>query len=67
MKGWVFLLSDGFITKPADMVARDREWSSLVSFATSGETKLRIGIVSGRRRHGKSFLLQHLAREFGGL
>jgi AAA+ ATPase superfamily predicted ATPase len=66
-EGLVILVTDGLITKPADMVDRDREWASLVGFATGSEAKLRIGIVSGRRRHGKSFLLQHLARQLGGL
>lgn len=60
-------MMDEVIAKPADMVDRDREWASLVGFATGGDPKLRIGIVSGRRRHGKSFLLQHLARRLGGL
>jgi hypothetical protein len=58
---------DERMAKPADMLDRDREWASLVGFVAGGEAKLRIGIVSGRRRHGKSFLLQHLAREVGGL
>jgi hypothetical protein len=53
--------------KPADMVDRDREWASLTDFVTGGGPKLKLGIVSGRRRHGKSFLLQHLARLFDGL
>lgn len=28
---------------------------------------MRLGIVSGRRRHGKSFLLQALSEQLGGL
>jgi uncharacterized protein len=66
-EGSVVLVADELIAKPADMLDRDREWASLVDFVTGGEAKLRIGIVSGRRRHGKSFLLQHLTRELGGL
>lgn len=57
------MVTDGVIAKPSDMFDRDRDWASLVGFVTSGDAKLRIGIVSGRRRHGKSFLLQHLARQ----
>ena len=55
------------VAKPADVLDRDREWASLIGFATGGEAKLKIGIVAGRRRHGKSFLLQHVTRRLGGL
>ena len=67
MEGVVVLVVDERIGKPADMIDRDREWASLAGFATGNDPKLKLGIVSGRRRHGKSFLLQHLARQVGGL
>ena len=50
----------------ADMVGREREWQRLVDFATSGEAAASLGIVWGRRRIGKSFLLADLADRTGG-
>jgi hypothetical protein len=47
------------IAKPGDVFDRDWEWESLVAFAT-GTRVPRLGIVSGRRRQGKSFLLRRL-------
>jgi uncharacterized protein len=55
--------------KPAQVIDRDTEWSHLTRFTTGAHTSapLRIGIMSGRRRHGKSFLLRALTRQAGGL
>ncbi len=53
--------------KPADVFDRDREWDDLVQFADSGLNGLRIAIVYGRRRQGKSYLLRRLAEARGGL
>ena len=53
--------------KPDDVVDRDREWSLLTDFLTDPDPAMRLGIVSGRRRHGKSFLLQALSEQVGGL
>jgi AAA+ ATPase superfamily predicted ATPase len=56
------------VTKPARIFDRVREWDGLVAFAQGpargGAT---LGVVSGRRRQGKSFLLQALAEESGGM
>lgn len=56
------------VPKPERMFDRVREWQGLASFvsgsAMSGAT---LGIVSGRHRQGKSFLLRALAEETGGL
>ncbi|MFF4989466.1 ATP-binding protein [Streptosporangium saharense] len=52
--------------KPADMFDRDREWSMLVRFATDEQPGATLGVVSGRRRQGKSFLLESLCQEMGG-
>jgi AAA+ ATPase superfamily predicted ATPase len=57
--------------KPRRIFGRAREWDGLASFATRpiGATQggASLGVVSGRRRQGKSFLLQALAEEAGGL
>jgi hypothetical protein len=52
--------------KPAAVFDRVHEWDDLAAFTTDGAPGLRIGIVRGRRRHGKSFLLEHLCRAVGG-
>jgi hypothetical protein len=53
--------------KPADVFDRDAEWADLVDFATSPLPGLRIAVVYGRRRQGKSYLLRRLAEAAGGL
>lgn len=53
------------ISKPAHVFDRDREWRSLAGFAA--RTGPQLGVVSGRRRQGKTFLLQALIQETGGL
>ncbi len=53
--------------KPGDVVDRDREWDLLADFLADPSPQLRLGVVSGRRRHGKSFLLQALSEAVGGL
>ncbi|MEU5085941.1 ATP-binding protein [Streptomyces sp. NPDC021356] len=54
------------IPKPSAMFDRDWEWSELTAFATSEGAGPRLGVVSGRRRQGKSFLLNALAEATGG-
>ncbi|MDP9793225.1 AAA+ ATPase superfamily predicted ATPase [Catenuloplanes nepalensis] len=57
--------------KPSRIFGRAREWDGLAAFATRpvGATAggASLGVVSGRRRQGKSFLLQALAEAAGGL
>jgi uncharacterized protein len=53
------------VTKPARIFDRDREWRQLSAFAARSDP--RMGVVSGRRRQGKTYLLEGLAREVGGL
>lgn len=48
---------------PEDMVGRQAEWARLAQFAGSGLDTASLGIVWGRRRVGKSFLLESLARQ----
>ncbi|SEG94349.1 hypothetical protein SAMN05444920_108363 [Nonomuraea solani] len=54
------------VVKPTHVFDRDREWAGLVRFATSPSPDVRLGVVSGRRRQGKTFLLDALVRELGG-
>lgn len=53
--------------KPFDIFDRDEEWADLAQFATSPLPGLRIAIVYGRRRQGKSYLLRRLAEAAGGI
>src|SRR6266496_2953097 len=52
--------------KPGHVFDRDREWDALIRFATSASSDVRLGIVSGRRRQGKTYLLDAVARAVGG-
>src|ERR1035437_11133889 len=52
---------------PAHLFARDSEWKGLVFFAADARPGATLGVVSGRRRQGKSFLLQALAAARGGI
>jgi uncharacterized protein len=53
--------------KPDRVFDRDREWNGLVSFASNPYPGAMLGVVSGRRRQGKSFLLEALTSVTGGL
>jgi AAA+ ATPase superfamily predicted ATPase len=55
------------VNKPAYLLDRVEQWAALGRFLDRGGPRLRIGLVSGRRRHGKSFLLRALAEVRGGL
>lgn len=54
------------VLKPADMFDRDREWAALTKFVGSGQPHATLGVVSGRRRQGKTFLLEALCAQTGG-
>ncbi len=54
------------LDKPERIFNRDQEWAALTEFATDPAPELRLGVVSGRRRQGKTFLLQALAEVTGG-
>ena len=51
--------------KPAILFDRDREWEELETFVQQPAPA--IGLVYGRRRQGKSYLLRALATAHGGL
>lgn len=52
--------------KPAEIFDRDVEWEELVRFASLPQRGATLGVVSGRRRQGKTFLLDALVRAAGG-
>lgn len=54
------------IPRPAAMFDREVEWSDLVAFATQEQAGATLGVVSGRRRQGKTFLLDSLAQAAEG-
>jgi AAA+ ATPase superfamily predicted ATPase len=53
--------------KPDRVFDRGREWEGLDSFARNSYRGAMLGVVSGRRRQGKSFLLEALTAATGGL
>ena len=52
--------------KPDGMFDRDREWAALTRFAADAQAGATLGVVSGRRRQGKSFLLEGLCEAARG-
>jgi AAA+ ATPase superfamily predicted ATPase len=54
------------LDKPAHVFGRDREWRALTDFATDPRPEATLGIVTGRRRQGKTYLLRSLAAATGG-
>ncbi|MFI1953885.1 ATP-binding protein [Streptomyces xinghaiensis] len=57
----------GQLGKPERLLDRDHEWALLNDFLADPAPELRLAIVSGRRRNGKSFLLEALTEAVGGL
>jgi uncharacterized protein len=54
--------------KPTWVFDRDTQWRHLAAFATlRGAGRPELGVVSGRRRQGKTYLLQALVEATGGL
>lgn len=54
------------LSRPADLFDREHEWADLSAFVSDPAPGLRLGVVYGRRRQGKSFLLRRLAAATGG-
>jgi AAA+ ATPase superfamily predicted ATPase len=52
--------------KPPDMFDRDEEWAALSLFAADDRLGATLGVVSGRRRQGKTFLLDALSKASDG-
>lgn len=53
-------------TKPPYIFHRDAEWRALAEFASRAGGRPQLGIISGRRRQGKTFLLEALVRATDG-
>jgi uncharacterized protein len=53
--------------KPSRLLSRDSEWATLTDFMAHPDPHLRLGVLSGRRRVGKSYLLRALADSTDGL
>ena len=54
------------VLRPPDMFDREYEWDALTRFATDAAPGATLGVVSGRRRQGKSFLLESLCEAASG-
>lgn len=52
------------LRKPLRIVGRDAEWRRLAAFAAG--SGVRLGVVGGRRRQGKTLLLEAVTRATGG-
>ncbi|MGH3833483.1 MAG: AAA family ATPase [Pseudonocardiaceae bacterium] len=52
--------------KPDELHARDREWDALVDFVGDPSAGATLGLVYGRRRQGKTLMLELLAEATGG-
>lgn len=52
--------------KPEHIFDRDGDWDALVSFVADPRPHATLGVVSGRRRQGKTYLLSALADAMGG-
>jgi AAA+ ATPase superfamily predicted ATPase len=57
---------EALVDKPAEIFDRDHEWSELTRFASYSGPEATLGIVSGRRRQGKTFLLDALVDATNG-
>ena len=53
--------------KPPDLFGRDREWASLTRFVAAPRAGTSLGLVYGRRRQGKTYLLESLVEAHDGL
>jgi AAA+ ATPase superfamily predicted ATPase len=54
------------LAKPSHVFDRDREWRALAGFVADLRPEATLGIVSGRRRQGKTYLLRSIAAATNG-
>lgn len=54
------------MNRPDDLFDRADEWSALTRFVTDDRPGATLGVVSGRRRQGKTFLLDAASQAAGG-
>ncbi len=54
------------LPKPAELFDRNAEWADLATFATNDRPGATLAVVYGRRRQGKTLLLELLAERTGG-
>ncbi len=54
------------LPKPKELVDRDAEWDALIQFASAESMGATLALVYGRRRQGKTLLLELLAEQLGG-
>lgn len=54
------------VARPQGLYDREVEWDRLVAFVDDPRPRPAIGVVTGPRGHGKSFLLKALVRATGG-
>jgi uncharacterized protein len=55
------------LDKPDEIVSREREWRLLAEFLATDRAGSRLAVVYGRRRQGKTMLLQELATQLSCL
>jgi AAA+ ATPase superfamily predicted ATPase len=55
------------IQRPSDLFDRTLEWDDLTHLVATDAPGMRVAVVSGRRRHGKSYLLRRLTNAVEGL
>lgn len=54
------------VPKPDHVFDRDTDWRELAAFVADPRPQATLGVVSGRRRQGKTYLLSALAEATGG-
>jgi len=54
------------VIKPDEVFDRDHEWAALDRFVTDEQLGATLGVVSGRRRQGKTYLLEAACETAGG-
>lgn len=55
------------LPKPATLHGRERNWAALADFAADRSTGAKLGLLYGRRRQGKTLMLELLVEGHGGL